>query len=327
MINFQGTNPTLTFIGKDSSEYATVSAYSFIPVPTNGIYTNNFVNINGTAVPDSPKFTDQNVKHQALSANADYPILLGITTNPANVTGTVNFDSDLSFKFNPSSNNLTVSKINGATVGTAPKFTDTTYDLTLTEDQSKAKINLVAGGSGSGTDSVTIAAGSNVTVTGVAADKTITIAATDTTYESKAAAPGGTDVSLVTTGEKYTWNNKGTYSKPSGGIPKTDLASAVQTSLGLADTALQAVPSTYRTAVDQDTIDSGKVDKSNLTYRLYGTDGNGQDRMYNIANVPAVSAIAQFDSNKNIRTSTPVGQTDCANKQYVDDNLPKIIYI
>lgn len=32
---------------------------------------------------------------------------------------------------------------------------------------------------------------------------------------------------------------KGTYSKPSGGIPKTDLATAVQTSLGLADTALQ----------------------------------------------------------------------------------------
>lgn len=34
--------------------------------------------------------------------------------------------------------------------------------------------------------------------------------------------------------------NTGTYSKPSGGIPKTDLASAVQTSLGKADTALQA---------------------------------------------------------------------------------------
>jgi len=33
--------------------------------------------------------------------------------------------------------------------------------------------------------------------------------------------------------------NTGTYSKPSGGIPKTDLASAVQTSLGKADTALQ----------------------------------------------------------------------------------------
>lgn len=33
----------------------------------------------------------------------------------------------------------------------------------------------------------------------------------------------------------------GTYSKPSGGIPKTDLAAGVQTSLGLADSALQSV--------------------------------------------------------------------------------------
>lgn len=38
--------------------------------------------------------------------------------------------------------------------------------------------------------------------------------------------------------------SKGTYSKPSGGIPKTDLASAVQTSLGKADTALQTAPVT-----------------------------------------------------------------------------------
>lgn len=36
----------------------------------------------------------------------------------------------------------------------------------------------------------------------------------------------------------------GTYSKPTGGIPKTDLASAVQTSLGKADTALQSFTET-----------------------------------------------------------------------------------
>ena len=42
---------------------------------------------------------------------------------------------------------------------------------------------------------------------------------------------------FVTTTEKNTWNAK--YDKPSGGIPKTDLASDVQTSLGKADTALQ----------------------------------------------------------------------------------------
>lgn len=53
----------------------------------------------------------------------------------------------------------------------------------------------------------------------------------------------------------------GAYQKPSGGIPKTDLASAVQTSLGKADSALQSVPSTYRTAAAQDTIDASKISK------------------------------------------------------------------
>lgn len=53
----------------------------------------------------------------------------------------------------------------------------------------------------------------------------------------------------------------GTYSKPSGGIPASDMDSAVQTSLGKADSALQSVPNTYRTAAAQDTIDAGKADK------------------------------------------------------------------
>ena len=60
-------------------------------------------------------------------------------------------------------------------------------------------------------------------------------------------------------GKEAGWNGK--YSKPVDGIPKTDLESAVQTSLDKADSALQSVPSTYRTASEQDAIDSGKVDK------------------------------------------------------------------
>lgn len=60
---------------------------------------------------------------------------------------------------------------------------------------------------------------------------------------------------------KKALDGKGTYTKPSGGIPKSDLAAAVQESLGKADTALQSVPSTYRTAAAQDTIDAGKIDK------------------------------------------------------------------
>ena len=48
------------------------------------------------------------------------------------------------------------------------------------------------------------------------------------------------------------------YQKPAGGIPKTDLASSVQESISKADSALQSVPNTYRTASAQDTIDAGK---------------------------------------------------------------------
>lgn len=46
---------------------------------------------------------------------------------------------------------------------------------------------------------------------------------------------------VVTDSEKTTWNSK--YDKPSSGIPKTDLASGVQTSLEKADTALQSISS------------------------------------------------------------------------------------
>ena len=41
---------------------------------------------------------------------------------------------------------------------------------------------------------------------------------TDTTYESKSASSGGTAVSLVTTGEKYSWNNKAAGSHTHGNI-------------------------------------------------------------------------------------------------------------
>ena len=50
---------------------------------------------------------------------------------------------------------------------------------------------------------------------------------------------------LVESGAVYTaLAAKGTYSKPANGIPATDLESAVQTSLGKADTALQSAPVT-----------------------------------------------------------------------------------
>lgn len=64
--------------------------------------------------------------------------------------------------------------------------------------------------------------------------------------------------------------NTGTYSKPTGGIPKTDLANDVQASLGKAETALQEHQSlaAYRTSEAQDIIDNGKQDKITSTNKL-----------------------------------------------------------
>ena len=57
----------------------------------------------------------------------------------------------------------------------------------------------------------------------------------------------------------------GKYVKPSGGVPKTDLAGGVQTSLGKADSALQpAALNPYRTSADQDVIDATKATKTEL---------------------------------------------------------------
>ena len=55
---------------------------------------------------------------------------------------------------------------------------------------------------------------------------------------------GNSDIH-ITSSEKTSWNNK--YDKPSSGIPKTDLASGVQTSLGKADTAWQNPSNTTTT--------------------------------------------------------------------------------
>lgn len=100
------------------------------------------------------------------------------------------------------------------------------------------------------------------------------------------AAAGAAKVSCTDAtvgGFGYT-KNTGTYSKPSGGIPKTDLASAVQTSLGRADTAVQ--PETgkglfsgnYNDLTNKPTIPAAVTDEhinSLIDAKLNALDGNG----------------------------------------------------
>ena len=73
----------------------------------------------------------------------------------------------------------------------------------------------------------------------------------------------------------------GKYVKPTDGIPKTDIAAAVQTSLSKADTALQTHQSlaAYRTAFAQDVIDSGLSDRIEVIEgKEAGWDGK-QDKL------------------------------------------------
>ena len=70
--------------------------------------------------------------------------------------------------------------------------------------------------------------------------------------------------------------NAGTYSKPGSGIPKSDLSSDVQTSLGKADTALQSVPSEYITETELN--NKGYVNETTLT------DYVKVDRFNNLSN-------------------------------------------
>ena len=72
--------------------------------------------------------------------------------------------------------------------------------------------------------------------------------------------------------------NTGTYSKPSDGIPKSHLTSAVQTSLDKADTALQSLPShTHNYAGSSSAGGAANSVKTNLTIKLNSGTTEGTD--------------------------------------------------
>ena len=119
--------------------------------------------------------------------NTTYDNFVGCTSSTAGTTGLVPAPA--------AGDQLKYLKADG-NWGTPPN--DNTYRA--------IKVNGTEKLSTSATTALNLAAGSNVSLS--YADGTVTIAATNTTYSSQSAASGGTALSLVTTGEKYTWNNK-----------------------------------------------------------------------------------------------------------------------
>lgn len=93
----------------------------------------------------------------------------------------------------------------------------------------------------------------------------------------QAALVSGTNIKTVNSTSLLGSGNVsvGTYSKPSGGIPKTDLASAVQTSLGKADTALQSYTETDPVFTASAAAGIATTDISAWDAKLSGVTFNG----------------------------------------------------
>lgn len=100
---------------------------------------------------------------------------------------------------------------------------------------------------------------------------------------------------IYTHGKFYQCN----YSKPSSGIPKSDLASAVQTSLGKADSAIQSV----KTINGQSIVGSGNID----------IEGGGSDPKIATLQIPSNAWNAQYDYMMATGTISTAQYTEISN--------------
>lgn len=139
--------------------------------------------------------------------------------------------------------------------------------------------------SGGSFHEVSVYARDSATVSGhtVAANVPSDAKFTDTTYESKAAASGGTAVSLVTTGEKYTWNAKG-----SGTITGIKMNGASKGTSGVVD--LGTVITAHQSL-------SGKQDKLVSGTNIKTINGNSLLGSGNLA-VSGLPTVTSSDNDK-----------------------------
>lgn len=116
--------------------------------------------------------------------------------------------------------------------------------------------------------------------------------------------------------------NTGTYSKPSGGIPKTDLASSVQTSLGKADTALQSYTEQYKGTVtgvkmngSTKSPSGGVVDLGTVITSHQDISGK-QDKLVSGTNIKTINGASILGSG-NITIEGGSGGGSTTTKPYV----------
>ena len=164
---------------------------------------------------------------------------------------------------------------------------------------------------------------------------TLATVATSGSYNDLSNKP--TIPSAVTESTVSGWGftkNTGTYSKPSGGIPKTDLASTIQTSLDKADTALQSHQdisgkqdklisgTNIKTINNTSILGSGNISITGNSGTITGVSANGTSiATSGVANIPAASTsaygVTKLSSATN-STSTTLAATASAVKASYD---------
>lgn len=133
-------------------------------------------------------------------------------------------------------------------------------------------------------------------VSGKADKSSLAAVATSGSYNDLSNKP--TIPSAVTESTVSGWGftkNTGTYSKPSTGIPKTDLASAVQTSLGKADTAIQST--SFGKLIDLAVVKGFESAQRGTVYALPDeATGDEDDILLSSSSVKTINGTSIFGS-------------------------------
>lgn len=152
----------------------------------------------------------------------------------------------------------------------------------------------------------------------------------DTTYESKSAASGGTAVSLCTTGEKYTWNNKQSaltttqLNAVNSGInsTKVEQISTNQTNIGKVQTqANWNTNNGVKNLIKPEMVQAGEYNSvtysvnSDGSITVNGTATGGTSYVYISINDHPIN-IKQFCDGNHILTGCPSGGSAAGYKLY-----------
>ena len=100
------------------------------------------VTVDSIKMPPNPNTdNDTKVTQTVTTTNADYEVLFSETAD--NTTHTETARKNTNLKFNPSTGNLQATQLNGVTIGSSPKFTDTDTKNTAGSTDSSSKLFLI----------------------------------------------------------------------------------------------------------------------------------------------------------------------------------------